>query len=276
MDLSALESVSRALEESLDFWGLLVSLSTAVVVVGLLIEYWDEAHQFWTMLRWPAAAFPWHKAKVLFGGLFVTLGVAGELGFTYKASRTETDLRNNSHRIETLLRQQSGDAKDSAKKAQDSADAVGRQYGDLLEKYEAAEKEIIELKAAKLPRRLSSDQKDLFRAAVNSFTVKTFDIACVSLGGGSKEILDFELDFVDAINNKSPVKFQYLLSCATFVGGAVTFVPPIQVEIGADRAQDGAVLIKALEQIGIKRKEIETKPNSNRSLLGLTLGPKTP
>jgi hypothetical protein len=124
MDLSELERISKALEKSLDFWGLLLLAATAFVVIGLVVEYWHDVKEFWIIVHWPMAAFPWDKFKTLIGGILVTIGVAGELFVTYRASRVETDLRNNSHKIEALLRQQAGDAAASAKIAHDEADAV--------------------------------------------------------------------------------------------------------------------------------------------------------
>jgi hypothetical protein len=138
MDLSALESISKALEKSLDFWGLLLLLSTAVVVLGLVVEYWHDVKEFWIIVRWPMAAFPWDKFKTLFGGILVTLGVAGELFFTYKASRVENDLRHNSHKIEVLLTQQAGDAATSAKTAHEELDAVRREADSIQTRLDAA------------------------------------------------------------------------------------------------------------------------------------------
>jgi len=118
MDLSDLESISKALERSLDIWGLLLLVATAVVVVGLIIEYWHDVKEFWVICRWPMVSFPWDKFKALAGGILVTLGVALELSFTYMASRDETKLRANNHRIEVFLTQQAGDAKKSAQDAE--------------------------------------------------------------------------------------------------------------------------------------------------------------
>jgi hypothetical protein len=103
MDSSALEIISKALESSLDFWGLLLLISTAVVVAGLIVEYRDETSEFWTLCRWPMSSFPWHKFRGLLGGILVTIGVAGELAFTYTASRVETKLRDNNHHVVSSL-----------------------------------------------------------------------------------------------------------------------------------------------------------------------------
>jgi multidrug efflux pump subunit AcrA (membrane-fusion protein) len=154
MDLSALESISKALEKSLDFWGLLLLLSTAVVVFGLVVEYWHDVEEFWLIAHWPMAAFPWDKFKTLVGGILVTIGVAGELIVTYKASRVETQLRENSHRIEAFLTQQAGDAVQSAKMAHAEADAVKGMADearadakDALAKAQAAQRELAHAEA---------------------------------------------------------------------------------------------------------------------------------
>ena len=114
MDLSALESTSRALERSLDFWGILLLCSTAIVVVGLFLEYWEPVCNFFGEWHRPAAVFPSGKFWELFGGLLVTVGVAGELGFTYQASSVETRLRDNNQQIVALLTKYADDAKTSA------------------------------------------------------------------------------------------------------------------------------------------------------------------
>jgi hypothetical protein len=50
MDPSALESVSRNLESSLDCWEWLLLGSTLVVVVGLIVEYWEPVSEFGTSI----------------------------------------------------------------------------------------------------------------------------------------------------------------------------------------------------------------------------------
>ena len=154
MELSALESISKALEKSLDFWGLMLLLATALVVIGLVVEYWHDVQEFWMRLSWPMAAFPWDKFTALAGGILVTIGVAGELLVTYKASRVETQLRENSHKIEALLTQEAGDAATSAKTAHDEADAVKgiadearADAKDALAKAQAAQSELAHAEA---------------------------------------------------------------------------------------------------------------------------------
>jgi hypothetical protein len=138
MEPSALESVSRSLESSLDHWGWLILASTAIVVLGLVVEYWEPIAEFIDEWRRPAAAFPWRKFIELAGGILVTVGVAGELGFTYKASRTETKLRDNNHRIEESLNISAESAARAADRAKQSAEKANTVAGEALGKSEGA------------------------------------------------------------------------------------------------------------------------------------------
>jgi len=126
MDPSALESVSRTLESSLDCWGWSILGATFVVVIGLVIEYWEPVGDFIGELRRPAATFPWRKFWGLTGGILVTVGVAGELGFTYKASRVETKLRENNHKIEESLNASTESAAKASARANKYADGIAR------------------------------------------------------------------------------------------------------------------------------------------------------
>src|SRR5207248_1820348 len=58
--------------------------------------------------------------------ILVTIGVAGELGFTYKASRVETRLRENNHKIEELLNASAESASKSAARANEYANGIAR------------------------------------------------------------------------------------------------------------------------------------------------------
>lgn len=162
-------------------------------------------------------------------------------------------------------------ALEAAGKAQDKADAIEKKADDLLKKYEVAENELIALKAKSLPRRLSSAQKELLRSRLELFTTKNIILSCVN---GGAETFDFAQDFLEVLFHK-PLTFggQYPLSCSTIIGGDVN-VPPIQIEAGAGRQHDADILFKALVEIGINKKDIARKPNDNKELLALSIGPK--
>jgi hypothetical protein len=147
-----------------------------------------------------------------------------------------------------------------------SADAVAKQEEDLLHKYEAAERELIALKAKSRPRRLSSAQKDFLRQKIPSFTTKTIWVSCVN---GGQETSDFAQDFIAAFNAG------HFPGCSQIVGFSPN-LPLVQVEAGLDRQNDADILVKALTDIGINKNEIARKPSDNRALLFITIGPKAP
>jgi hypothetical protein len=152
MDPSALESVSRSLESSVDWWGVFILVSTLIVAAGLVVEYWEPVHEFIEECRRPAAALPWKKFWGLTGGILVTVGVFGEFWGAYRASRVETKLRDNNHKIEESLNvsaKSAADAADRAKasgdEAKQKADAVSRQADDLKDRLSAASQKLGEL-----------------------------------------------------------------------------------------------------------------------------------
>jgi hypothetical protein len=51
-------------------------------------------------------------------------------------------------------------------------------------------------------------------------------------------------------------------------------IPPIQIEYGTQRKDDADILMKELRNVGIKKRDIVTKPNRNELLLFLTVGPR--
>lgn len=158
-----------------------------------------------------------------------------------------------------------------AQSALNKSTAVGKQYEDLLAKYTAAEREVIDLKAAKLPRHLSSGQQDILRKKVVGFSTKTIVVSCAAGMDAFGEVWDFKQDFVHAFET-STVKSEGQINCSRISGPI--HIPPLQIEIGADRKSDARILILALEEIGIKKGAITIKPNANKSLLVLSVGPK--
>ncbi len=108
MDFSDLERVISKAELSLDSLSFLLKLTTALVVVGLAIEYFPLIRK---MLR------HWRDKEVileLLGGIIVTLAIAGELAVQFKASRVETRLREANHRYVALLSAEEAEAKKQA------------------------------------------------------------------------------------------------------------------------------------------------------------------
>src|SRR5216683_6112396 len=85
-------------ELRLDALGSWLGFWTAIVVIGLFLEYREEftrlirARVDWSTLSrywW----IDWKRAQSVIGGILVTLGVAGELYVQITAARVEHDLR---------------------------------------------------------------------------------------------------------------------------------------------------------------------------------------
>ena len=154
-------------------------VATSFVVAGLVLEYWHEIKEFWEHVRWPMAAFPWDKFRAIFGGILVTLGVAGELAFTYVASRRESQLRDNNHRIEALLTKEAGDAIERASKADERASKNEKEA-------EAERLARVELQDALAPRRLDKEQLKAIGAALKPFG--EFALMLYEMGDRESEI----------------------------------------------------------------------------------------
>jgi hypothetical protein len=299
------DPVEDALQATVNFWSHRVTLATVLVAIGVAMEAIELVHAGVEYLKrhmrlrhertqltelreivplneivprgkvHEATEPTWVKVFLRVGVMLVAIGVIGEWRYGERLNESQNAVHKYDLAKLTEADQKAGGA---AKSAQDAYD-LGT---DLLGKYKVDEREIVELKAVKLPRRLSSAQKEIVRLAVTSFEGRSFNISCATPGGDPKEPLDFEMDFVDALGRKNvprvrkvPVTVGYLITCDTLLTGG-THIPPLQVEAGVDRQDDAEILVKALVGIGISKKQITRKPNANKEILSLTIGPKLP
>jgi hypothetical protein len=256
--LDNLDMSRSSLHAWLHIWTGMVVVGVTLEVLFVVWEYLELLHDFRRGIVHPP-----EKPNVLLlvlgllGAGLVAVGVAGELYVDVKAGKIETEIREVNERRISLL---------STK-----ADVVANKADDLLTKYEAAEGELIALKAKSLPRRLSSEQKELLRRRVAVFATKNLVLSCVN---GGRETFDFTQDFVEVFFHP-PLAFggPYPSFCVEIIGGAVN-VPPLQIEAGANRQHDAELLFKALIEIGASKKDIARKPSNAKDQLILTIGPK--
>jgi hypothetical protein len=68
-------------------WGWFILVSTFIVALGLVIEYWEPVREFIGECPRPAVAFPWYRFMGLVGGLLITVGVFGEFWGAYNTMR---------------------------------------------------------------------------------------------------------------------------------------------------------------------------------------------
>ena len=116
MDIPTLQRTVDSLEKSLsslEFWLL---FATALVVLGLVLEYWHEIPESIVKLK---KAWEWKPFLVITGGVLITIGVAGELTVQFFASRKETDLRQANDTIFSVLNSKSALVLERATKAEE-------------------------------------------------------------------------------------------------------------------------------------------------------------
>src|SRR2546430_2548226 len=105
MDASALERKIKSLESSADSLEDWLSIMTALVVVGLLLEYWHEVPECIASLR-KAKRWLWQPICILAGAVLITVGVAGELVVQFVAAGNATVLRKANDEIFASLKKQ--------------------------------------------------------------------------------------------------------------------------------------------------------------------------
>jgi hypothetical protein len=110
MDIPGLEGSIKSLENTLDAVGFWLTISTFVVVVGLIVEYWHEVSALIKQFR-IRPPFPWKTLMTMLGGVLVTIGVTGELWFQSNGSRIEEELRSKNHQVVAILSKQTEDSK---------------------------------------------------------------------------------------------------------------------------------------------------------------------
>ncbi|SRR5581483_3920682 len=290
--LTVADTVRNTLQARVDHASTLVNWATATVGFGVSLEAVEPIHDLiaWIRFRKRDSAHTKELAEFIpvsrnkskyigsphpswlkwFGRVGLIVVVAGVIAEWRCGAKLE-DAHNGVHEYD-LAKLTEADKK--AGSAKDSADAVGKEYDSLLKKYTAAEGELIELKAERMPRRLSSEQQATLRQRAATFAIKTIGIGCVNT---DQEGFDFEQDFVRTFGNAgSPVKLDFwLTSCDTQIGpaGPDSFHPPIDIWTGSGRQGDAEILRKALIKIGIDKKQIRIKPNDNQTMLRLMVGP---
>jgi hypothetical protein len=163
MDLPTLQRTIDSLEKSLtslEFWLL---AATALVVLGLVLEYWHEIPESIIELK---RAWAWKPLLVIIGGVLITVGVAGELAVQFFASQKETNLRKANDAVFSILNTKAAEASDRATKAENDTARLNK----VAEDERLARIKIEEDVAW---RRLSKDQQVKMASRLKSFSSET-------------------------------------------------------------------------------------------------------
>lgn len=238
IDLSALERVSNASGAKLSSFESMLLWSSVVLGVGVLIESWPEAIEFWHEWRWPMASFPRKTFWKLVGATLVAAGVIGEFWYTGQISSEETTLRTTSGQIEVELRKETADANERARNLENST----TQLNIELTRQELATAEAAKeaaLANAKLGGwQLNDEAKRRFAKQVEGFKGTPFDLAVNPIEAPFMEQLDALLTSSSVGWVRLPPKPNGTLM-AILVDGKATIVltSGIMLEVDSDQAE---------------------------------------
>jgi hypothetical protein len=189
MDASALASALDNLEKVwssfdwwLNFWTVLVVIGVAVELAVLIAEY---AHE-WRDFKRGTIHSPEKPSLVIFGLGFlgagmVAIGVAGEFRIHVKAGKVESEMRSKATELVVIANKEAKEA--------------GERTAQLTKENLVLQADVLKLRQAAAPRRLTESQKaELIKklSATTAFTVKFAPPA-----NGSREVFDFMDDLVD-------------------------------------------------------------------------------
>ena len=236
MDTSAFERTINTLEASLDSLEVWLLFMTALVVIGLVLEYWYEIPEAIDQLR---KAWSWKPILVIVGGILITVGVAGELVVQRLASRKETDLRKANDAVFAVLNTKAGNAKASADGAAAALSVAQQKLADVTNKSDAltlrlarASNKVDDIEQDTLalgPRwRLLERGKDIFIKALKPFAGQR--VTVVICGNGDVERFGLEQQVINMFREAgwdSP-DYKRWTGCPNMLtgGNEIYFVPP--------------------------------------------------
>lgn len=266
MDLSALERDVRALEISLDSMEFWITVSTLLVVVGLVVEYWFPLSELIEEIR-KRHPFPWKKLAEMIGGVLVTIGVAGELSFQSIASNKGALIRAYSHQIEGLLNKEAGQARSEASHANERASRNEKEAAQLRKDAESEHIARLELQARYEWRRLTAQQA---KALCNDLKPRFANRLYVIATALDPEAWQYGKDLVSAFARCG------LLENNMAAGPAGGIIPApgrfgVLLKIGDVEAVTGKSLRLILQKNGIAVGKMEIIPGAHKGSGNLVL-----
>ncbi len=129
IDIAKLQTSVSGLEAKLSHVAALLSWATGAVVLGLVIEYWDDAINAIKALtgcvvhrrldEW--RTLERHIKTAVIGGVFITLGVGAELWYEHQAATLEADLETDNGKLVAFLNGKASNAEKEAGGANERA-----------------------------------------------------------------------------------------------------------------------------------------------------------
>jgi hypothetical protein len=181
MDSSVLVSSIKSLERSADSLAVWLTIFTTLVVIGLILEYRKDVLGLFR-------SFEWAKLWAVTGGIFVTVGVAGELFVEFRASNIEGQLRTANASLVSGLNKEAED--------------------ERLER--------TKLEAQIAPRRLTPAQRKAIAEAVKPFTGRSVSVASFAIDMEGAQVA---LQIIAALKDGGLNVQNDATLCVQFTGG---------------------------------------------------------
>ena len=242
-----IETLERSLS-NLDSWMLVM---IALVVLGLILEYWHElpaAYRKMQRLRNMGKKYPTAPILVIAGGILLVVGVSGELVVHYCASTKESNLRTANNSIFSIL------SNEAAQNVLET-EALKLQVAAANERAEGEKLERARLEQKVAWRKFSPEQREYLRRMVPRRLGRT----TLDFEQGDTEAENFALDVAATLrsatwNVDNPVAMLMMRSCDK----PNCIMPPAStgILVAADKAdQDiGRTLNGLFNQLGFDSK----------------------
>jgi hypothetical protein len=180
-ELKALEAHLLTLSTKLTVLSYTLIFCTAIVVVGLVVEYQPDLREWVTgrprdrRKRWPTRV----------GALLVIVGVAGEVGLTFWSFKVESEIKSTNAKIERDLKAEIGILGTSAINAAASADRANIVAGTASQESEHARSVAGN---AELSARVARQEADAYKSQIESVLTKALSTAKLVRWEGPRNI----------------------------------------------------------------------------------------
>jgi hypothetical protein len=252
MSIPTLQAAAHSLERSLDRLEHWLAVMTALVVVGLVLEYWHELPHAIAVLK-KAKKCLWKPILIIGGAILITVGVGGELVVQFFASNVETNLRQKNDEIFVTLNNEAEQL---------------RTDGEIAHKQTDDERMArVKIEQAVAWRTFDDAQQTAFAASLKPFAGPLADC---SFMGGDTEAFSFSSDIAAALRRAkwkvvppSPNMLEYRLASPPNANSAI-----VRVETGVETASTSEVgsiaaakaIAKELQHLGF---DAEFSPTKN-------------
>jgi len=179
-------AAKSSLEHSVDSWEAVAHIFTALVAVGLIIEYRGPFVNFWN-------THDWRYIRDSIGGILVTIGVAGELLTGFRATAKDGELREANSIL--ALRATEALAASSERIVELNLEIAKAQEAAAKAEARAAEANL-ELERFRAPRHLTDEQVRDMADRLRPFAGQEFDVTPY---WDNSESLDFANELADLL-----------------------------------------------------------------------------